>query len=155
MNPTIISQHDRLIAGRIERLWPAHDTLDIAHHLGLSEAEVANIMGAARGAGISSKYRVSDVVGLVAEISRIPSTEIVGPGRRRRVVKARQISMWGSRWYGIRSLPQIGRVLHRDHSTVIHGIRRVNSVILSTGGMPDRDMTVTLSWLWRLDWRWL
>jgi chromosomal replication initiation ATPase DnaA len=152
MNPTIISQHDRMIAGRIERLWPAHDTLDIARHLGLSEAEVANIMGAARGAGVSSKHRVSDVIAVVSAVSGVTHGEIVGETRRRRVIKARQISMWGARWYGIRSLPQIGRVLHRDHSTVIHGIRRVNGVIISTGGMPDRDMAVTLSWLWHLDW---
>jgi chromosomal replication initiation ATPase DnaA len=41
------------------------------------------------------------------------------------LVQSRQLAMWLLRRRHNISYPAIGRALHRDHSTVIHGVRKV------------------------------
>lgn len=51
--------------------------------------------------------------------------DITGPSRRRAIVRARQEAMWEARQRTPLSLPEIGRRLGgRDHSTVLHGVRK-------------------------------
>ena len=51
---------------------------------------------------------------------------IIGPGRLPSMVKERHAIMWVARRFTRKSLPEIGRWLGRDHSTVHHGIRKVD-----------------------------
>ena len=60
--------------------------------------------------------------------------EMAGAGRHRRLARARQIAAHIMRRRTRLSLPQIGRVLHRDHATVIHAVQTIDS-LLSTD--PD------------------
>ncbi len=55
-------------------------------------------------------------------------TTILGPQRRREVVRVRQLLMWEVSERFRLSLPQIGRMFGgRDHTTVLHAIRRVEA----------------------------
>lgn len=47
-----------------------------------------------------------------------------GSSRAARVVEARHVAFWVLRQQGL-SLPAIGRLMNRDHKTVLHGVRRV------------------------------
>lgn len=68
---------------------------------------------------------VESVKGLVraaAISSGLTEADILGPSRQRFVCTARQWVMFEAQAAGF-TLPQIGRVLKRDHTTVLHGIR--------------------------------
>lgn len=70
---------------------------------------------------------------VVSECSRITEVsvhDIVGPWRSQTAVRARQLAFWVLRNSTRLSLPQIGRYLgKRDHTTVLHGIRRVDHML--------------------------
>jgi chromosomal replication initiation ATPase DnaA len=59
----------------------------------------------------------------VSEETGIPIMHLRGPRRNAPLAKARAYGWWRSREETGASLPQIARVWHRDHTTVIHGIR--------------------------------
>jgi hypothetical protein len=43
-----------------------------------------------------------------------------------------------SRAYTDRSLPQIGRHYHRDHTTVIHGVRQIPTMLIKVEGFSEK-----------------
>jgi len=50
--------------------------------------------------------------------------EILSPTRFSNVIKARRKAMWRLHKRGTMSLTQIGRYLNKDHSTVLHALRK-------------------------------
>lgn len=94
--------------------------------------------GCVPGYGMPADLSASSATGmdLVREIARevarrhcVPTSEIFGDRRFRAIVHARQEVAW--RLYQLRdrngyrrfSMPQIGRYLRRDHTTILHAIR--------------------------------
>lgn len=66
----------------------------------------------------------------VAGAFEVKVSDLQGPVRTRHLATARQMAMWLLRKEGSRSLADIGAILHdgkrpRDHTTVLHGVRRV------------------------------
>lgn len=85
------------------------------------------------------RIRAKDVAETIAKRHRLTLADITGPCRRRSVARPRQIAM-----YAIRklcphmSLPMIGRVLgHRDHTTVLHGVRKLEELMAVDGDIAD------------------
>lgn len=65
----------------------------------------------------------------VADHFDIPVSEMVSARRSREVARPRQIAMYLSARLTPRSLPQIGQKFgDRDHTTVIHAIRRIEEL---------------------------
>lgn len=65
----------------------------------------------------------------VARVSGVTPEQITGPSRQRSRVRARQMAMLICHEYCQASLPEIGRVFNRDHSTVKHGVDRTKERI--------------------------
>lgn len=59
----------------------------------------------------------------VADKYDLTVAELRGKRRVHRIAHPRQEAMWMMRQAG-KSLPQIGAYLNRDHTTVLHGVRR-------------------------------
>ncbi len=54
---------------------------------------------------------------------------MIGPKRVRSYARPRQIAMWLCKQMTSRSLPEIGRRFGgRDHTTVMHGVKRVEEL---------------------------
>jgi len=68
-------------------------------------------------------HRVLDEVTTVFDVT---VGEILSSSRHRDVVHARQVAAWLLRAGGLSS-PQIGRILGRDHTTVLYGVNRVEA----------------------------
>lgn len=66
---------------------------------------------------------MAEIAAQVAAERRISISELKGVRRDAGLAHARQEAMWRMYQQGRWSLPQIGRFLNRDHTTVIHGIR--------------------------------
>lgn len=70
---------------------------------------------------------------IVADHFGVPVIDMVSQRRTASVVRPRQIAMYLSRLLTLRSLPEIGRRFGgRDHTTVMHGVRKIEYLITGT-----------------------
>jgi chromosomal replication initiator protein len=84
------------------------------------------------------RISVAEIQARVANYFRIPVREMTSQRRARDVARPRQVAMYLSKQLTPKSLPDIGRRFgNRDHTTVMHGIRRVES-LRSTDDEIDR-----------------
>lgn len=80
------------------------------------------------------------VLAAAASSFHVPPARLLRPGRHRDICCARWIAAWMLRrrnW----STPKIGRFLGLDHSTVLHGLRRVgesDALLLAARTAEDR-----------------
>ena len=73
---------------------------------------------------------LDDVARAVCIVFGVSKNELVSPRRAVHLVAARQVFFWMARQYTTFSLPQIGAFCgKRDHSTVLHGVRKVDQQI--------------------------
>lgn len=79
---------------------------------------------------------ISDIIDAVAEVTGVPRTDIMSTDRHPRVAIPRQIAMFLARESGSYSFPAIARAMGRNHSTVIHGIRKVEGSAEEPGMKP-------------------
>lgn len=73
------------------------------------------------------RITVREIVAAVAAVSGMPANDITGRRCFARLVLARWAAMRIARESG-RSLSQIGRVVRRDHTTVINGLRESRQI---------------------------
>jgi chromosomal replication initiator protein len=70
---------------------------------------------------------------IIEEVShhyKIPTTELVGPGRKKKIAQARQVAMYLLIYELDMSPTKVGRLLgNRHHATVIHGAGKVHGEI--------------------------
>lgn len=76
------------------------------------------------------KIRVRDVAKATADHFDVPYSMLMGPHRQRKAVRARHIAMLVARRITGESLARIGQFIGgRDHTTVIHGIRKAQELL--------------------------
>jgi len=73
--------------------------------------------------------RPSLVIDTVATFYGYTAEELLSPNRTKKLTMARQAAMWLSRQLTDLSLPEIGRVFDRDHTTVMHAVRKVQAEV--------------------------
>ncbi|MBT3829510.1 MAG: chromosomal replication initiator protein DnaA [Candidatus Marinimicrobia bacterium] len=77
-----------------------------------------------------NEITVEDITNRVADITKLSTSELVGPSRRKPIAEARQVAIYLCREILNTSLVSIG--LHfggRDHSTVIHACNKVEKMV--------------------------
>jgi hypothetical protein len=75
---------------------------------------------------------VSDIQKIVADYYNVRHQELLSASRKREFARPRQVAMWLCKHATTRSLPDLGRRFGgRDHTTVIHAIRRIDELRLS------------------------
>ncbi|WP_297691550.1 chromosomal replication initiator protein DnaA [Phenylobacterium sp.] len=81
---------------------------------------------------------------LVAEHYSLKQADLISERRARAVARPRQVAMWIAKQVTTRSLPDIGRRFGgRDHTTVLHAVRRIESLKSEDAGIA-RDLDVLL-----------
>lgn len=78
-----------------------------------------------------------EIMKTVAEFYGASHQEIVGPSRFGNIVRARQVAMYLCHKLVRISLSDIGRRFDRDHTTVLHAVRRINQKILKDARLCD------------------
>ncbi len=69
--------------------------------------------------------RIKPVISAVAKYYRVSLRDLISFRRTRNVIRPRQVAMYLARALTKHSLPAIGRVFERDHTTVLHGCRQI------------------------------
>ena len=71
------------------------------------------------------QLKIRTIIREVAKITGVSQDDILSSKRDRVTARARQMVMWKAHREG-HSLTQIGTVLDRDHTSVLHGVRNIN-----------------------------
>jgi chromosomal replication initiator protein len=92
--------------------------------------------------GGEKRVTVDDIQKATAEHFGLKQTDLVSERRTRSVARPRQAAMWLAKQLTTRSLPDIGRRFGgRDHTTVLHAVRRIEELRLSDTQLA-RDLEV-------------
>ncbi len=76
------------------------------------------------------RIKIDDIQRVVGKHYNVSRSDLLSARRARSIVRPRQIGMFLSKRLTTRSLPEIGRRFGgRDHSTVLHAIRKVQELI--------------------------
>jgi hypothetical protein len=102
---------------------------------------------------LDQNIRTADIIRIVAQITGVSEAILRGGTRPAPVTKARAIIYWAAPQYNNSSLPGVGRVMNKDHTTVLHGRNRVQRVFDAANRVPDADLFINVRWLWVTDWR--
>jgi len=82
--------------------------------------------------------RIAEIQHAVADEFCIPVMEMKSERRAREVSRPRQVAMYLSKRLTAKSMPQIGGAFLRDHTTVMHAVRVVESLMFADPEMRDR-----------------
>ena len=80
---------------------------------------------------------IDEIQKKVAEYFNISVKEMQSSRRARTVARPRQIAMYLAKQLTSRSLPEIGRKFDRDHTTVMHAVRKVEELILEDASLAE------------------
>ena len=88
--------------------------------------------------GEPRRIRIEDILKIVSRHYGVSRNDILSERRHRSVVWPRQIGMYLAKQMTARSLPEIGRRFgNRDHTTVLHAIRKIEGQISSNAQLKD------------------
>lgn len=86
---------------------------------------------------IDRKTTIDEIQKKVADYFSISVKEMQSSRRARNVARPRQIAMYLAKQLTSRSLPEIGRKFDRDHTTVMHAVRKVEELIVEDASMAE------------------
>jgi chromosomal replication initiator protein len=79
--------------------------------------------------GAQRRVTIDEIQKLVSQHFELKPLDLVSARRARAVARPRQIAMYLAKRLTTRSLPEIGRKFGgRDHSTVIHAVRKIEEL---------------------------
>ncbi len=128
-----ISTNVRVLEGALTRLFAFSSLVGREITLELAQDCLADILRASE-----RKITVEEIQRQVSEYFNIRLSEMIGPKRNRTFARPRQVAMWFCKKMTNRSLPEIGRRFGgRDHTTVIHGVRRIEELRIKDSQLSD------------------
>jgi chromosomal replication initiator protein len=84
------------------------------------------------------RIKIEDILRIISRHFGVSKGDLLSQRRHRSVVWPRQIGMYLAKQLTHRSLPEIGRRFgNRDHTTVLHAIRKIEGVIAGDTGLRD------------------
>lgn len=78
---------------------------------------------------VRSKHAIKEIIATVAKEYEFEPEDVLGPRRLSALVDARHVAMYLCRVMTPLSLPELGSVFGRDHSTVLYAVRRIANTI--------------------------
>ncbi|WP_342640740.1 chromosomal replication initiator protein DnaA [Rhodoligotrophos ferricapiens] len=76
------------------------------------------------------RIKIDDIMRVVGRHYNVAKADLLSPRRARSIVRPRQVGMYLAKRLTSRSLPEIGRRFGgRDHSTVLHAVRKVEELL--------------------------
>ena len=119
-----ITSNVRVLEGALTRLFAFASLVGRRIDHELAQDCLADILRAS-----DRRVTVEEIQRKVAEHYNIRLADMIGPKRVRTVARPRQIAMYLAKELTTRSLPEIGRRFGgRDHTTIIHGVRKVEEL---------------------------
>ncbi|WP_435140078.1 chromosomal replication initiator protein DnaA [Pseudopelagicola sp. nBUS_19] len=119
-----ISTNVRVLEGALTRLFAFASLVGREITMELTQDCLSDVLRASE-----RKISVEEIQRRVAEHYNIRLSDMIGPKRVRTFARPRQVAMYLCKQLTSRSLPEIGRRFGgRDHTTVMHGVRRIEEL---------------------------
>jgi|TARA_B110000967_G_scaffold139799_1_gene142728 chromosomal replication initiator protein len=119
-----ISNNVRVLEGALTRLFAFASLVGREITVELTQDCLSDILRAS-----DRKTTVEEIQRKVSDHYNIRLSDMLGPKRLRNFARPRQIAMYLCKQLTTRSLPEIGRRFGgRDHTTVMHGVRRIEDL---------------------------
>ena len=139
-----ITTNIRQIEGTVKRLKAYHD-------LSMLVMDVPHVARCIKDMHKGETEAIPTPAIIISEVCRFYSIEeqvLRGTLKNKNTAEARQVAMYLCRKLTNLSLPDIGREFGRDHSTVLHGLNKIERLMAdSTSGLQDniRDITANIN----------
>ncbi|MGR3761429.1 chromosomal replication initiator protein DnaA [Roseobacteraceae bacterium NS-SX3] len=128
-----ISTNVRVLEGALTRLFAFASLVGREIDMELTQDCLADVLRASE-----RKITVEEIQRKVSEYYNIRMSDIIGPKRLRSYARPRQVAMYLCKQLTSRSLPEIGRRFGgRDHTTVMHGVKRIEELKLTDGQIAE------------------
>jgi chromosomal replication initiator protein len=128
-----ISTNVRVLEGALTRLFAFASLVGREIDMELTQDCLADVLRASE-----RKITVEEIQRRVSEYYNIRLSDMIGPKRLRSYARPRQVAMYLAKQLTSRSLPEIGRRFGgRDHTTVMHGVKRIEELKLIDGQIAE------------------
>ncbi|MBO9475937.1 chromosomal replication initiator protein DnaA [Shimia sp. R11_0] len=128
-----ISTNVRVLEGALTRLFAFASLVGREITMELTQDCLSDVLRASE-----RKISVEEIQRKVADHYNIRLSDMIGPKRVRTFARPRQVAMYLCKQLTSRSLPEIGRRFGgRDHTTVMHGVRRIEELRNSDGQIAE------------------
>ncbi|MGE4325180.1 MAG: chromosomal replication initiator protein DnaA [Pseudodonghicola sp.] len=132
-----ISTNVRVLEGALTRLFAFASLVGREIDMELTQDCLADVLRASE-----RKITIEEIQRKVSDYYNIRLSDIIGPKRLRSYARPRQVAMYLCKQLTSRSLPEIGRRFGgRDHTTVMHGVRRIEE-LKTTDGQIAEDVEI-------------
>ncbi|MBS0242597.1 MAG: chromosomal replication initiator protein DnaA [Proteobacteria bacterium] len=129
-----LTESGRELEGAVTRLYAQWQLMRMPVTLEGTENLLRDVMSTGDG----RRIRIEDILRIVSRHYGISKSDILSERRHRSVVWPRQIGMYLAKQMTARSLPEIGRRFgNRDHTTVLHAIRKIEGQINANVQLKD------------------
>jgi chromosomal replication initiator protein len=130
----VVVSHGRDLDGAVNRLVAANQLTHEPITVQLAERTLADLVRSRE----ARRVRIEDILRIVSRHYKVPRNDLLSSRRSRDVVRPRQIAMYLAKALTSRSLPEIGRRFGgRDHTTVLHSVRKVEQMIKDDGDLAQ------------------
>ncbi|MCF3935970.1 chromosomal replication initiator protein DnaA [Acuticoccus sp. M5D2P5] len=127
-----VTTNGRDLDGAVNRLVAHNQLTSTPIDLKMAEIALRDLLKARE----TRRPKIEDIQRVTSQHFGVSRQDLVSARRTRVIVRPRQIAMYLSKTLTPRSLPEIGRRFgNRDHTTVLHAVRKVEEMI-------DRDPQV-------------
>ncbi|MCY3983144.1 MAG: chromosomal replication initiator protein DnaA [Roseovarius sp.] len=128
-----ISTNVRVLEGALTRLYAFASLVGREVNLDLAKDCLADILRRSE-----RKISIEEIQRLVVDYYNISISNLIGPSRERIYARPRQIAMYLCKQLTSRSMPEIGRRFGgRDHTTVLHGVRRIEALRINDAQVAE------------------
>ncbi len=128
-----ISSNVRVLEGALMRLFAFGALVGREVTMELAQECLTDILRAS-----DRKITVEEIQRKVSDHYNIRLSDLIGPKRVRTFARPRQVAMYLSKQLTARSLPEIGRRFGgRDHTTVMHGVRKIEELMQKDSQIAD------------------
>ena len=130
---TTITANVRQLEGTVKKIKALHELMGREIDKSLAEEAITDIFKENPGMKPTPEIILQEV----SNFYTIPVEKLRGSGRSRDMVQPRQVAMYLVRKLTDYSLPEIGKVFSRDHTTVLHSINKVEEYLKTTTEMEN------------------
>lgn len=128
-----ISTNVRVLEGALTRLFAFASLVGREINMELTQDCLSDVLRASE-----RKITVEEIQRKVSDHYNIRLSDMIGPKRLRSYARPRQVAMYLCKKMTSRSLPEIGRRFGgRDHTTVMHGVKRIEELKIQDGQMAE------------------
>ncbi|MDA8585631.1 chromosomal replication initiator protein DnaA [Rhodobacteraceae bacterium] len=128
-----ISTNVRVLEGALMRLFAFGSLVGREITMDLTQECLVDVLRAS-----DRKITVEEIQRKVSDHFNIRLSDMIGPKRVRTFARPRQMAMYLAKQLTSRSLPEIGRRFGgRDHTTVMHGVRKIEELMQQDSQIAD------------------